>query len=613
MSKLRSGISVACVISLAAMIGCQVKPPAAPSGSDEATLNRTGGKVGNPATGSGQAQPGGQAGQANPATGGTGATQPGSAIVNPGGTAATTPLAPGEVPKALAQGTPSREAVLAQVPAMAVTAQGGGLYKSADGRLQAVIPPGALSGDTQVKFAALDTSGLQATAIMTPGIIFAMDLGGVALEDGQAIIVKSRVDPRFVEEFQKSAPGKDPASAGLSQEDGVWYLSMPVKAISGPDAENMQTNHVAGDLATVEMQPLPSTYGLKQASPEPSASPTAAPTATPTPAPTPTPTPTPVPKLPTTSSVDAEVNGWDAMTQAQKDAPQHRKIDTMITRALGYDVTMTMKPTRAETLGTADKNEYIHCFVGHGWCASSTVWGTIDGTIKFNNAVTTNHLPPTGLADAVNIHRRPGTGIMDWDCTSAVQLVPVTVKARYTSDDSSVHHQPATDATITRVAGGATFSDGPQASITFQVGLGTTFKVYGSINKPEYSESAKADASGQNGGQTITVDIPKNSPTIALNITSDAKLTSGATLHVEYTLGSEKRTEDLTVPNGTDTFFVGTFKAKVPTDGDHTLTLKRVYGDNFDDDGAPDLNAGFAVHRNKSYAKSIKIKLNAPK
>ena len=606
MKKLRSGLSVACVISLVAMIGCQVKPPATPSGTDEATLNRGGGRTANPATGG---QAGATAGQAGGATAGQAGTANGqtggSAITNPGGAGT---LAPGEVPKALAQGTPSREAVLAQVQAMDVSAAAGGLYKSADGGLQAIIPPDALSGDTQVKFAALDTSGLTATAIMTPGIVFAMDLGGAALKEGQAIIVKSKVDQRFVDEFQRSAPGKDPASAGLSQENGVWYLSMPVKAISGPDAESMQTNHVVDSLATVEMQPAPATYGLKQA-----ASPSPAPTATPTAAPTPVPTPTPVPKLPTTPSGDATVDAWEAMTAAQKADPSHRRVDSMVVRAVGHDVTLQMRNDRNATLGTADKSEYIQCFIGHGWCASGTIYDAIDGTIKFNKGVDTNHLPPTGLTQAVGAMRSGTAGRLDWDCGSAQTLVDITVKARYTSDDPAVHHVAASDATITRLASGATMSDGPQAQLTFKMGLGVSFKVYGSINRPVYAQSAKVDVTAAQGLAPITVDIVKNSPKITLNVEADAPLTGGAALTVDYLLGTEARTESLIIPAGTAQNFSGSFYARVPNDNNHNLTIKRVYGENFDDDGTAAINAAFPVHRNGVYAKNIKVKLNAPK
>lgn len=621
MMKLRTGVSLACAISIAAMVGCQAKAPGT-AGSDESTLNRgndgrvAGSQTGGPTNGAtGTGVTGGQTGS-NVGTGSTGA------VIGANGTGEGA-LTGAAIPKASVDNTPSREEVLAAVPAMQIAAKAGGLYKSPDGRLQAVIPPGVLSVDTEVKFAPVDTSGLPASPIMTPGIMFALDLGGAQIKEGEAIIVKSRVDTRFVEEFQRSAPGKDLAMAGLSQEDGVWYLAMPVKGISGPNAQRMQANHVDGDLATVEMQPPPAVYGLKLAqedqvndgggaggtdpSPPTSSSPSSAPSATPSTTPTAPPTPSPEPKLATSLTDDSLANSWPAMTQTEKSDPKHRPVVDMTINALGHAVTFPIRESREASLGAANRPEYVHCFIGHGWCEGETVYAAIDGAITFNKAVNSNHLPPAAFTSVVDSRREA------WDCAVAA-TVNVTANAIYESDDTTVNNRPAIDATLRTLAGGAEMSRSaaPTGTLTFPVGVGRTFKLYGSIDRPEYKESTKQDIIAAPGMGPVTVSIPKFSPLITVNFTADAPLPASYNVKVTYRLDGGAD-QFVTKPATSSQQFIS-FRALVPDDADHTLMLVKVSTDNFADDRSGDVMAArTGVHRNREYTFAAALKLVSPK
>lgn len=193
-------------------------------------------------TANGQAAAGAQGGAAGQQAGANAGAQAGAAGTNaqPGATGANGGAT--TTTDVTAAQTAQREAAEAQVASflkdavpMKVEAAKGGVYRSADGNVIATIPPNALSGDTTVKIAALDTSTFSVPHVLMPGIRFAIDLEDARVNPDFAINVKAKCDPRTIAELQKRDPAFTPEKYSLSQEAGVWYMQMPVK---GPASQS---------------------------------------------------------------------------------------------------------------------------------------------------------------------------------------------------------------------------------------------------------------------------------------------------------------------------------------------------------------------------------------
>ncbi|MFN3429983.1 MAG: hypothetical protein ACK46X_08520 [Candidatus Sericytochromatia bacterium] len=206
MSKnVKLAAAVALVITVA---GCQVKAPAAIE--PEGTI---GSNVGPGKTGNGTG-----------AQVGAGATGNGS--VGSGTVGADVPLAfdPAKLP--------TQAQALVGAKAMPIAAATGGMYRSADGKLVADIPPGVLSQDATIKIARVDTANQPASDYFVPGILFSLDLGGAELAPDTQIMVRAEVDARFVDEMKARDPNFKPETYALSQVDGKWFMGMPVKGPS---------------------------------------------------------------------------------------------------------------------------------------------------------------------------------------------------------------------------------------------------------------------------------------------------------------------------------------------------------------------------------------------
>lgn len=145
-----------------------------------------------------------------------------------------TPLEEAQVPPALdGEGL----AAVDKVQPVMVKASEGGKFVTEDGLLTAVIPPNALSQDTQVRFARLDTSNAKNTNQLLAGMRFQMDLGDAYVKPGQKLMVSSKADDRLISELKSMYPDYDPARFSLSQDEkGNWMIAMP---INGPAAAPM--------------------------------------------------------------------------------------------------------------------------------------------------------------------------------------------------------------------------------------------------------------------------------------------------------------------------------------------------------------------------------------
>lgn len=565
------GLPVVGLIGLAALIGCQVAPPTGPDSPPESVTRPT-------------------SGTATTKTGQTGGSQ---TVTLPANTATNTAQPALSVPAGgtdvLPDQFPSRAVTLASAKSLAVKAVEGALYRSADGRLEAVIPPQALTANADVRFAAVDTTGVTATAVMTPGIMFAMDLGAAELKAGAAIMVKAQVDQRFVDEITASLPNADLSKAGLTRDaKGTWFLTMPVKGIAGNQAERLQTNPLGDDLATVELRVAPATRKLLQVGDSPSV-PAAEPTLTPE------------------DTGDAVVNDFPGMPVASAGLPDYQPITVMKVSARKYVTNVSIRNDLPETLGAA--HEYLHCFVGHGWCKGETVYGAIETVIRFNTAVRAKRQPPDALRDAVKRFRRTEP----FNCTTGSITTTLQIKALYESDDSRVDGLPATDATISSNVSGFVNHEGvdDKGLTDVSVGVGKTVLLSGWIDIPEFAESAVTSVTALVGTPPIAIRIPKNSPRIVLALDSDTTLPSD--MVVSYTLDGEQRTNTVTIPAGSGRSADASFFALVPDDNDHALVLGGVRSDTHADSGQPPIGQAFQVHRNGKYRKSVKVQFIAPK
>ena len=232
----------------ALVVGCQVASPALAPPQDEATLKRSGsGRAAEPvARPAATVAVGGQTGAGTvgttapaPADAGSVATAPVAADLGVAGVtvAPATALdlssfkAPPERAAEVRQALLAVKArALAAEPAQRVTATSGARIASADGRLTAVVPAGALSQDAEIKIVPLDPALFGDQGMYVPGILFATDLGGATLAPGTQIVVSMRLDAGFIEKVNAFDAGFEPGAYNLRQDaDGNWLMEMPIK------------------------------------------------------------------------------------------------------------------------------------------------------------------------------------------------------------------------------------------------------------------------------------------------------------------------------------------------------------------------------------------------
>ena len=113
---------------------------------------------------------------------------------------------------------------------LAVQAATGGVYRSADGSVEVVIPPGALDRDAVVRFEALPTQDLPAYSSYLPGIRVAADLGGAGINPGHTLFASARLAPQTVGHLRALSPGLDLDTLGFSPDGaGGTRLTMPLR------------------------------------------------------------------------------------------------------------------------------------------------------------------------------------------------------------------------------------------------------------------------------------------------------------------------------------------------------------------------------------------------
>ena len=132
-----------------------------------------------------------------------------------------------------------RAAALAAARPMTIQAATGGVYRSADGKVQVTIPPGALARDAVVRFWTIDTEGLPLGPVGPVGLVIDGDWGGARFEPGALVTFKAPVGDRFLQAVERA--GADPASLGVtrdSQDRRYLEVTMQVDEAGRPDSSS---------------------------------------------------------------------------------------------------------------------------------------------------------------------------------------------------------------------------------------------------------------------------------------------------------------------------------------------------------------------------------------
>lgn len=130
-----------------------------------------------------------------------------------------------------------RAAALAAARPMTIQAATGGVYRSADGKVQVTIPPGALAKDAVVRFWTVDTTTMPRGPLGAVGLVIDGDWGDAQFEPGSRVSFKAPVDARFTKAVERA--GGDPAALGVSRDSqGRRYLevTMTVDETGKPDS-----------------------------------------------------------------------------------------------------------------------------------------------------------------------------------------------------------------------------------------------------------------------------------------------------------------------------------------------------------------------------------------
>jgi len=118
-----------------------------------------------------------------------------------------------------------------------VTAAAGGKFVSPDGKVELMVPPGALSDNATVRILPADTSHKPELSNLVPGISYYMDMGTAHVMGNQTMTVTSVVDSRAIAEMaardpkymDPKSPDYDPSKYSLKQNAaGDWLLTMKI-------------------------------------------------------------------------------------------------------------------------------------------------------------------------------------------------------------------------------------------------------------------------------------------------------------------------------------------------------------------------------------------------
>ena len=531
---------------------------------------------------------------------------------------------------------PTRDQVLSSAQPMAVTAATGGSYVSPDGNLKVTIPPGALTKDATVRFAAADSSVIPSNADQTPLVRFAADLGGAAVADGQKITVSAKVDSRFIAWAKANVPGFSPDQAGMTQDqNGNYYMAMPISGDNAPAAneptgtnwslyENGPNYGNSGVSATTTAAAGTTHFDVLNATPSPS--PSADPSASPTPAPTPTPTPTPTP-VPTLPPIDAghghygnQINGMPAMpvpdagnyqtvTQAAwwdgREVPLVRNGISGGGAGGALDINPDADTVISQTVSGTEGayGEFFQCLMyAHTNCLKTQVDTVLTDIELYNQAIKHNRQPPQSLVDEVQ-------GYTSSTNCSTNGLAPVHVTLAFDSDDPRAVSQ-ITNGTVVFGSGSATWTVTNNVNGTYSQPEGNGgLTITGSVPNPNGlafglagdANSAQANPLvssmninvNQPSTQSTTITWHKHSPLVTLTLQAPVPIVNPV---VTYTASNGGTTATYTMPgynndinqnvtfasdSGTGTTRTISFYVPVSDDGtNHTIVVKGVQADN---------------------------------
>lgn len=447
----------------------------------------------------------------------------------------------------------------------------GGHYVSPDGSLTADIPPGALSKDAVVTISPVSTADLKVTPQFVPGIKFNVDLGGAMLTKDNAIVVSTKVDPRFVTEMQKRDPNFTPDKYNLKQVNGDWVMQMAVngptsKPVTNPGVANLNS-HLIEDgvlplpgatttIAAKMQRILFDVGGSDAASPAPSANPSPASSSDPSPA--------------------ASSSGPSGISSSQDCSTWTGTIQQPVPSSIG--------------------NWYQNEQAGQFSCA------TYDGNGWYMNI----YHDLTGKRPTCNGNGSdPGT---PGGSPAPIQTVDVPTHTVWDSDDPSLKGKDAQGADI-RFDFPWSPSNGPADVSADATGLAKSFTVAGvpltatacTAVGPAKGQGVKATAAA--GMANIELVCPLFSPHVTFHVSADTALP--ATVTVTFSLDGKSDTKDVTIPAGAKSGDL-TFYEIVPDNNDHKFDIVSV-------SAGPDLGLQQpappeqSVHRNGEYAFDIKL------
>jgi hypothetical protein len=152
---------------------------------------------------------------------------------------------------------PTNDGALDAATAMHISAKDGGVYKSDDGLLTAIFPPGALSQDADVKLVRVDTSNLKNSDVFLNGIRYQWDLGDAHVMPGTKITVTSKADDRLVPALKNMYTDFTMERYSLSKDDkGNYNVTMSYSG-AVPSQDTKDPNFKAPTRGTMQEGAVP--------------------------------------------------------------------------------------------------------------------------------------------------------------------------------------------------------------------------------------------------------------------------------------------------------------------------------------------------------------------
>lgn len=497
------------------------------------------------------------------------AAKPGPRIAPLGAAAPSVALWPGGVTPAGAPGAETPPVVSGHAvngDAMDVNADAGVTYRSPDGSLVAVIPPGALDRDATVRFVRENTADGGEQPGYLPGVRFVVDLGGARLMPGESLVVTTRLEDAAAARIQGSVPAALLESFGIAR-DTSGHLTM-TRTVDGPAVSSVVPPTTAGAgsaWAAIE-------YGGLPIAPAPEAS---------------------APRQRRLLAADGQTH---FAVNAPKSVSDVVSLENAGVFTCGLTAQCITSQVIAATTDSGQEANFAACGVVFDGGATPTAKPVAVEAV----------VPPTGGGVPASPSPRPAPA------KPRPVAAPLAARVVWTSDDPALNGRPVPRAAVHfRIPGGKDF--GPATVLSDQRGVATTYAPPGT---PAYIQaespagdisSALVEATADPGASPAQIAISNNNPSMQLRIDSDRPLPARVT--ITYELKSCGCKHDLTVdvPNPGSTSAILNFKVPVSPDAPADEQVK-LDGLRFDNQIPPAmLPPAVAIKRNATVALAVRI------